>query len=168
MAITHKTAATGGDSAGLIGQTQWNEEHTGTAGDGGFSFRYTFDTGTANDPATGELRMNNATPSAATILYIYEVDATGVANDSILDLINPTDFVMLSNADRSKYHVFQSNAIFTSGSNIDSLPVVWLCGTGSGSTNFSDGEMVYLSVMHSDTDDVYGTVLCLTNRAFSL
>lgn len=152
MAITHKTAATGGDSAGLIGQTQWNEEHTGIAGDGGFAFKYTFDTGTANDPLTGEVRMNNATPSSVTMLYINETDGAGVVIDPILDLLNPTDFVMLSNIDKSKYFVFSIPLPFTSGAGVDSLPVVYLMGTGA---NFIDGEMIYLSVIHADLDDAY-------------
>jgi hypothetical protein len=168
MAITHTTAAVGGDSAGLIGQTQWNEAHTGIAGDGGFSFKYAFDTATSGTPSTGTLQMNNASPQSTILLYIYETDATGTVLDPILDLVNPTDFVMISNQDRSKYHVFQVTLPFVSGASIDSLPVTWLAGTGNAgsTTQFSAAETVFLSILHADSDDVIGSQILIQKAKY--
>lgn len=167
MAITHSTTATGGDSGGLIGQTAWNAAHTGIAGDGGFSFKYTFSTGTSGTPSSGGVQLNSVTPSSATIVYIHETDATSTGIDLVLDLLNPNDYVMLSNSDRSTFQVYQRTSVrFISGANIDSMPVIWLCGTGSGATNFSDAETVFVSILHADQDDVYGQTMAMQRALY--
>lgn len=164
MAITHTTTATGGDSAGLIGQTQWNEAHTGIAGDGGFSFKYAFDTATGGSPATGTLQLNNATPSSATQMFIYDTDAGGVYIDALTNLINPTDFIMLSNSDKSKHQTFFVILPPSEVGHVDTITFKWLCGTGAGATNFSASEQIFVTIQHADFDDVIGSVFALSNK----
>lgn len=161
MPVFHKTTATGGDEAGKIGATQYNEEHVGIAGDGGFSFKYSFSTTVGGTPSTGTIRMDNASPESATSLIIYETDATGVVMDAVLDLVNPTDFVMLSNSDRTKYHVYLVPYRFVSGAGVDTLPVRWIAGTGNtgSTTQFTNAEVIFLTIQHADYDDVTGIAM---------
>lgn len=170
MAIKHATTVTTGDGFNTAGRDAYNADHVGTAGDGGFAFKYLFDTGVwasaGDNPTTGKFKMNAATPEATTLLVIYETDASGTVLDPVLDLVNPTDFIMLSNGDKSIYHVFSVPLPFVSGSNIDSLPVRWMCGTGNAgaTTQFANGETVFLTIQHADFDDVIGCAI-QTSRA---
>lgn len=117
----------------------------GGGGDGGFSLPYAFDTATTNTPAAGEIRYDNATPGSATQLFVNETAAASVAVDTYLDGLFKSDYVMVSNADKSKYHVFQLSDNFTSGAGVDTLPVAYLFGVGT----FSDSEAIYLSFARS-------------------
>ena len=137
-------------------------------GDGGFSFKYAFDTATSGTPATGVIQMSNATPSSATSLYVYEVDNLGVTVDLFLDGISPNDYIMLSNADRSKFHIFQCPLPFVSGANIDTIPVVWIAGTGAGATNFSAAETIYFSKASSSFANNLGSMLMISQCNYSL
>ncbi len=138
-----------------------------SGGDGGFAFKYTFDTATTGSPTSGSVQLDATTANSATTIHVNEIDATGVDIDRIIDLTNPPDFIMLSNADRTKQFTFQQNAIFFSGAGVDSLPVTFKTGHGTpaGNMTFTNGETVYLSFMHADFDDVYGQALCL-NRCY--
>ena len=108
-------------------------------GDGGFAFKYAFDTSTSGTPSTGTIQYNNSTPASATLMYIYETDANSVAIDSYLDMFTSRDWLMLANADKSKYHVYKVQGPYSSGSNIDTVPVTYQFGTGT----FTNAETVY-------------------------
>ena len=62
---------------------------TGTAGRdglfGGWSQEYSFDTGTAVNPPTSKIRLNNATPASVTEIYINDTNIDGVDTDAFLD-----------------------------------------------------------------------------------
>ena len=141
MAITHASTATLGAGFNQTGVDNWNASHVGTAGDGGLSFKYNFGTSTANDPASGVLRYNNSTPASVSTIYINETDASSVQVDILLDEFDVGDWIIVSNSDRSKYHVFVVSDMFASGAGIDELPVIYQFGT----SNFSDNEVVFLS-----------------------
>ena len=123
------------------GNALWKAASAGGGGDGGFAFKYAFDTGTGGSPATGTFQFDNATLSSVTLAYIYETDGAGVAIDYELDDIMVGDMVMMSNATRTKYLVFEVTAPFISGANIDNLPVVYRFGTGAV---FSNAETVFI------------------------
>jgi hypothetical protein len=136
---------------------------TPSAGGSGFSFKYGFSTLLTNSPATGTLRLNNATPSSATQMFIYDVDAGGVNIDVVTNLINPTDFVQLSNSDRSKHHTFTVIQPPIESGHIDTITLRWLCGSA---TNFTDGEQVFLTIQHADFDDIQGLAIQMVRCNF--
>ena len=136
-AMTLKASTTGSDLILIEDAAEANAKKYSTIGglpskgDGGFAFKYAFDTGTGGSPSAGTIQLNNATLGSVTIAYIHETDAAGVAIDYMLDDIQVGDLMMLSNADRSKYLLFEVNAPFTSGASVDSLPVAYKFGTGA-------------------------------------
>jgi len=52
---------------------------------GGFSARWKFDSSTATSPASTYVRLNNATPSSVTQIYISDTNFDNVDHDSFLD-----------------------------------------------------------------------------------
>lgn len=159
MAITHATAADGTFS--VTGAQEWNKAHTGYAGDGGFAFKYAFNTGTGSSPATGTIQYNNATLGSVTMMYINETDANGVGIDVYVDEFDVGDWIMLANADKSKYHVFIVSDQFTSEAGVDSLPVTYQFGTAL----FTNAETVYLSRTTGEFKYKLGRVLTLARIA---
>jgi hypothetical protein len=136
---------------------------SGGGGDGGFAFKYTFDTGTGGSPASGNVQLNNATPASATFLYINETDANGILIDNLLDDMVQPDWIMLSNADRSKFHVFTVDGMFVSGATVDPIPVIYQFGTA---TNFSASETVYFSRSVTSPMDVVSQNLMVGNSRY--
>ena len=130
---------------------------------GGFSFQYGFSTTTAGSPSTGTIQLNNATPSAATLIYFSETDAHGVSIDAFIDDLAPPDMIMFSNADRSVFHVFQLTGTFVSGAGNDSIPVSYVFGTG---TNFANGESIYFSRTVACVNDLYGQIGVMMNARY--
>lgn len=162
MAINH--AATADASFSGTGAANWNAAHTGTAGDGGFAFKYVFDTGTGGSPATGKIQYNNATPGSATLLYIYETDASSQVIDAILDDMEIGDAIMIANDDKSKFHVFRVNDNFTSGASVDTIPVTYLFGTA----NFSNADTVYLAFKPGPHETFIGRAMAISKSIFSM
>jgi hypothetical protein len=111
-------------------------------GDGGFAFKYAFATATTSTPSTGTIQFDNATPSAVTLLYIHDTDASSVVIDAYTDLTEVNDRIIISNADRSKYHVFTIKSDMVSGASVDTYSVTYNFGVGS----FSAAEVVYLAM----------------------
>lgn len=116
----------------------------GGGGDGGFAFKYGFSTSTdgTTGMGTGVIQYNNATPANATMVYIYEVDASGVTIDQFIDEIDVGDWIMFSNADKSIFHVFVATSTFTSGPASDAIPLLYKFGSAG---NFSSGDTIYFS-----------------------
>jgi hypothetical protein len=133
-------------------------------GDGGFSLKYAFDAGTTNTPLTGELRYNNAAPASTTMMYVHETDASGVNADIYLDEFDVGDWIMVSNSDKSKYHVFIVSAVFTSGAGVDNLPVAYQFGTAA----FSDADTIFLSRAIGEFKYKLGRILNLPSAQYLL
>jgi hypothetical protein len=108
------SVAGGGSFAGLLG-----------------SLVYSFDTATNGSPASGKVQFNNATPSAATLVYLHETDGLGVNVDQALDSMDIGDNIWVFSTAAQTYHVFKVVAPFTSGASIDSIPVAYMFGTGT-------------------------------------
>ena len=161
MAINHATTADASFSS--TGATEWNKAHVGLAGDGGFAFKYTFDTGTGNNPASGEIRYDNATPASVTNIFINETEAGGTTIDTYLDTFSVGDWLLVSNQDRTKFHVFQVSSPFTSGAGVDTLPVTYQFGT----TLFSDADVVFFSRQNSSFSYNLGRAVALNSFLFT-
>jgi hypothetical protein len=148
VTVAHTTNATGGDSAGLIGQTAFNGTgaHTitvdGFAGDGGYAFRYAFATATTNTPAAGTIQFNNATLASVTAIYVNETEAAGIALGSIINGINVNDRLMFSNSDRSDFQVFLVTAVPTTTGGVTTFTVTRTAGTAA---LFAAAETIFLS-----------------------
>ena len=125
----------------------------GGGGDGGFAFKYAFDTATVGTPAAGGVQFSNATPASVTNLYINETDGSGTTVDTYLDKMQVGNSILLSNADRSKYHLFVVSANFTSGAGVDTVPVTYGFGVGG---LFSAAETIYYSMSMAGARDTTG------------
>lgn len=94
---------------------------------------YTFSTTTTSGPATGTIRLNNATDSSATIVYVHNTDRNSIswqnvfgnliAYQGLLRLVHATDstkwilFYVGLNADSSGYFTMTSTFVAHSGAN---------------------------------------------------
>jgi hypothetical protein len=90
-----------------------------------YNLPYDFDTGTASGPGSGEIRLNNATYSSATIMYVHDTDRGSTDRDAVLDSIQIgervriwsevdsewLDYEITSNTDSGTYHTFGINYI---------------------------------------------------------
>jgi microcystin-dependent protein len=54
-----------------------------SSGAGSVGGGYKFDTGIANDPASGQVRFNNSVAASATKLYVHELDAKGADSEKL-------------------------------------------------------------------------------------
>lgn len=119
---------------------------------------YTFDSGTsAADPGVGKLRLNHATPSSATALYINEtdVDGNGVAADLAtwddssstvkgrLKIFNPTD--------PSAFAIFTISGTITDNGAWNTFTISHVASAGT----FANGQTV--AVVFSPKGDIGAT-----------
>ena len=142
MALLHDDAPANGTTYGRKNGA-WSAVTGGSGGgDGGFAFKYTFSASTDGTTGMGAgiIQFNNSTPSSATLVYLYEVDGSGVTIDQYIDEVDVGDWLMFSNADKSTFHVFVATSTFTSGPASDAIPMTYKFGTPSG---FSGGETIY-------------------------
>lgn len=80
-----RTAVEGSASAAATSATL-SGQYAAAAGGSIPSVRLTWDTGTADaDPGNGKLRLNNATVTAATALYVDNLDTAGASITTVLD-----------------------------------------------------------------------------------
>lgn len=94
-----------------------------------FGTKHTFDTGTGNDPASGELRLNNAAAASTTEIYVHETDRNSLSVATVLTNIpNGSRISVISDADETAiaYYSVTSSA---STSNVTTLTVTHLAGT---------------------------------------
>jgi hypothetical protein len=133
---------------------------------GGLSLRYTFDSATNGTPSSAFMQTNNATPSSATYLYMHSTDANSIDQSALINLLNHFDFVMLSTVDRTVVHAFQLIGAIEVAGSVLALPVAWISGTSSGSTNFSNGDSLAVGLAHADVDDVLGFLQAFNKYAF--
>ena len=141
MALLHDDAPSDGNTYGRKNGA-WSAVPGGGGGDGGFAFKYAFSASTdgTTGMGAGVIQFNNSTPSSATLVYLYEVDGSGVTIDQFIDEVDVGDWLMFSNADKSTFHVFVATSTFTSGPASDAIPMTYKFGTPSG---FANGETIY-------------------------
>lgn len=108
---------------------------------------YIFDNPTADaDPGNGRLRLNNATPSAATFIYIDDLTSAGADISAwLLTLDDSTSdikgFVNLTNVGQTKSRIYKVEAAVTDAAGYVKIPVVHIGGSGT----FTDEEPVYFA-----------------------
>jgi hypothetical protein len=66
-----------------------------TGATGGWTLFYDFSTDTGEDPTSGEIEYNNATPSSVTEIYVHDTDRNGAALDGLLDTFAAGDSLRL-------------------------------------------------------------------------
>lgn len=119
----------------------------GTPGVSGNLFYYVFDTTTAVNPATGELRLNNINASAATQIYIDYLTHLGNDLHTLLPLVTEAgDTIYLQDQDdATKYQVYTLTAdpVLNAGNTYITLPVSWDQG---GGTPFAKNNVVIMLV----------------------
>jgi hypothetical protein len=118
---------------------QGEQGNPGVNGITGFGLRHTFSTSTSTSPAAGEIRLNNATPSLATNIYISEIDRNGNATDLVLDELTLGSILMLiDESDSTSYSFYRLDSV-VDNVNYRDLTVAHLGsnGTLSGNITFS-------------------------------
>lgn len=133
---TGSTGATG--STGSTGSTGATGPAGSTGASGPVPIDYTWDTGTtAADPGSGKVRANNASLSAATVLYINETDRLGVNlatyiqtwDDSTTTAKGTLEIVDLVTPANRTY--FSVTGAITDNGTYDSITVAYLSGSTS-------------------------------------
>lgn len=120
--------------------------YTGNAAYSGLHFK--FDTGTSNaDPGAGELALNHATPSSATVLFIDDADQNSVSVATFVQTWDDsTDankgFVRIEKRGTSStFALYKVNAAVTDESGWTQVPVAHVASNGS----FSAGDDIDVS-----------------------
>jgi hypothetical protein len=104
--------------------------------------QYTFDTGTGTGPASGELRINNATYSAATAIYVSDTDANSVSVQTLLDFWASLDRIIIrSVTSATKWVVYRVTGANTDAGTYHNITVTYVADSGS---SFSDGDSIIL------------------------
>ncbi len=133
------SASAASTSAALSGQ------YATAAGGSIPSIRLTWDTATADaDPGNGKVRLNNAAPSAATSLYVDNLDAAGASVTTVLDRWTASTNAIKGTlriahrTDASKWLEYQVTGTVVDGTGYRKITLTG--GTGPG--GFSAGDPV--------------------------
>lgn len=111
---------------------------------GGYSSNWLFDAGTSSNPGAKDIRLNNATPSSATAIYVNKTNERSVdLSDFIAQFTsgNEYGFIRLfDEKDSSVFHYFRLTAVALASS-VYTLTVSYIDGNGS----FTDNNSLVLS-----------------------
>lgn len=119
---------------------------------------YLYDSATAGDPGAGHLRLNNATPGSATIVYINDV------NDNALDINTWLSVIGSANNQFSGYlHIWKRDdpsvfVMYGVGPNPSDLTTYWSYIVFAAASNgtFTDEDEVWVSFTQSGDDGLNG------------
>lgn len=145
--ITYSLPATVGGAGTFLkdaagdGVLSWATPSGSGGGDGGFALKYDFDTTTTSSPASGEIRYDNATLASVTNIYINKTDLNSVDNTNYFNSLLGGSLIMVANADKTKFHIFNQRDLITLSGSVYTIPVTYLNGTAL----FSDGDDVFAS-----------------------
>jgi hypothetical protein len=103
------------------------------ASGGGQFFGYDFDTTTSAGPATARLRLNNATPASATIIYAAYTTKDGVdIKNRLLAQGTPGDRVYLQDrANSANFRIYSVTGAPSDNTTYASIPVAHVSGGGT-------------------------------------
>lgn len=103
---------------------------------------------TAGDPGAGYLRLNNASPASATMIYMSETDADGTSIAALLATWDDSTTTghrgvlsMVKATDQTVWRQFDITAALTDSGTYDRLTVSHLAGNGS----FDADDLLYLT-----------------------
>lgn len=98
----------------------------------GSVLNYMFNASTAAPPALGTIRLNNATQTAATVLWLNYTTNDSIAinlKTYFLARVKIGDTIYMQDKDvPTKWQLYQVSAAWTDNSTYAALPVVWLAG----------------------------------------
>lgn len=107
---------------------------TNTGGSGGAA-EYVFNTNTSAPPSSGQIRLNNATQSSATIIWVHNVTNGGVDLKRALETTPiGAKLVIQDQDDSSKYANYQVAGALIDGGTYWEIPITFLVG-GSALAN---------------------------------
>lgn len=145
QAVAQDRTAVEGSASAAAGSATLAGQYAAAAGGAVPSVRLTWDTATADaDPGNGKVRLNNATPTAATALYVDNVDAAGASITAVLDRwtasTNPTKGTLriAHRTDAAKWLEYQVTGTVVDGTGYRKITVTG--GTGPG--GFAAGDPV--------------------------
>lgn len=111
---------------------------------GGFSGEWLFSTSTAVTPAVTQLRLNNATPSSVTAIYISDTNANSIDYDSFLDSISNNSkygyIRIFKKSDSTKFCCYQVTGVTDNGAD-HTLTVIHI----SSNSTFAASDPVVLT-----------------------
>lgn len=86
---------------------------------GGFSGEWVFSTSTSTGPSATQLRLNNATPSSATAIYVSDTNTDSIDYDSFLDSISNNSkygyIRIFKKSDSTKFCTYQVTGVTDNG-----------------------------------------------------
>lgn len=131
--------ATGATGAAGTNGTNGTNGATGAAGvDAGFKYTYSTTT-TASDPGSGTFRLNNATLSSATALYISETDSDSVSLSTWLATLDDSTstvrgfLTFRKDGASSNFRIYSVSGTLTDNGTWDTLTIAHVSGSGSWS-----------------------------------
>lgn len=101
---------------------------------------YAFSTTTTSSPASGTFRLNNATPSSATNIYINDTDSNSFSLASVYSgLVSGNIVVVNVSATRlTNYQTFTMSGSATHSGSVTTLPVTYLGSGGTGTSGIAN------------------------------
>lgn len=116
--VTGPTGATGANgSVGLVG---------------GNSARYTYDTTTTSGPASGGLRVDNATDTSIANIYASSTDRNASSLTSLLNTINVGDRLRIQvDSDSSRWKIFIVSSSVVNNTTYFTIPVTFVGSSGT-------------------------------------
>jgi len=107
----------------------------GPQGPGGAAanlFSYTLSSNTGEPPTSSQMRLNNASQTAATLMWVHHTDNSGTDYSLLLDSITVGNNMVMQDKNNSanvqRYHV---TASVTDKGTYTEIPVQWFTGSGT-------------------------------------
>ena len=118
---------------------------------GGFSGEWLFSTSTAISPASPFLRLNNATPSSVTAIYVSDTNADSIDYDAFLDSLSNNSkygyIRIFKKSDSTKFCTYQITAVVDNGTD-HTLTVTYI----SSNSTFAASDALVLTFSPAGTD----------------
>lgn len=116
---------------------QGNPGSAGADGTPGLGIRYTFSTSTSSGPSSGQIRLNNATYSSATQIFVSETARTSVSAAAVLDQLTAGSVLMLFDENDDTAYAFYTLTSSTDNGGDRTLAVTHLASNGTFTGNVS-------------------------------
>jgi hypothetical protein len=101
--------------------------------------QYSFNATVINNPVSGELTCNSATPSLVSVIRASDTDRNGTAIQSLWETVKAGDYIRLfSDVGVTSYSYYQITSINDNGT-YHIMNVTWVDGTA---TQFADTAMI--------------------------
>jgi hypothetical protein len=99
-------------------------------GAGASVHQYTFNATTTPPPASGNIRLDNATQTSATTIYLHytNMDSINTKNYFTQKVKVGDTFYLQDRDDANKWQLYQVSAAFTDNTTYASIPVIWKSG----------------------------------------